>query len=80
MTALARHIRTLVNGLGHSRFALIAHDLGASIAYAYAQQFPEELTRLVVMDDPIPGLKDWDIVCLRRPKIQPHVGIAPTEN
>ncbi|MFM0504811.1 alpha/beta hydrolase [Paraburkholderia caffeinilytica] len=60
--SLARHIRTLVNGLGHSRFALVGHDLGASIAYAYAQQFPAELTRLVVMDDPIPGLKDWDIV------------------
>ncbi|CAH2811102.1 MAG: hypothetical protein CBARDMAM_6343 [uncultured Caballeronia sp.] len=58
----ARHIRALVNGLGHSRFALIGHDLGASIAYAYAQQFPAELTRLAVMDDPIPGLKDWDTV------------------
>ncbi|MFL9863614.1 alpha/beta hydrolase [Paraburkholderia fungorum] len=59
---LARHIRALVNGLGHSRFALIGHDLGASVAYAYAQQFPAELTRLAVMDDPIPGLKDWDVV------------------
>jgi len=60
--SLARRIQALVSGLGHARFALIGHDLGASIAYAYALQFPAELTHLAVMDDPIPGLKDWDTV------------------
>jgi pimeloyl-ACP methyl ester carboxylesterase len=60
--SLARDVRALLVGLGHQQVILVGHDLGAAVAYAFARQFPNAVTRLVVMDDPIPGLKNWDEV------------------
>jgi pimeloyl-ACP methyl ester carboxylesterase len=60
--SLARDVHSLLEELGHSEINLVGHDLGAAIAYAYARQFPGEVRRLAVMDDPIPGLADWDAV------------------
>jgi pimeloyl-ACP methyl ester carboxylesterase len=65
---LARHVHALLAVLGHRRVALVGHDLGAAVAYAYAKQFPEEVNKLVVMDDPIPGLKDWNDVRSKWPR------------
>jgi pimeloyl-ACP methyl ester carboxylesterase len=60
--SLARTVHALLAALGHRHVTLAGHDLGAAIAYAYARQFPEAVSKLIVMDDPIPGLKDWDEV------------------
>jgi pimeloyl-ACP methyl ester carboxylesterase len=65
---LARHVHALLTVLGHRRVALVGHDLGAAVAYAYAKQFPDEVNKLVVMDDPIPGLKDWNDVRSKWPR------------
>jgi pimeloyl-ACP methyl ester carboxylesterase len=51
---LARHVHALLAVLGHKRIALVGHDLGAAVAYAYAKQFPDDVVKLVVMDDPTP--------------------------
>jgi len=40
--------------------ALVSHDIGNMVAYAFAAQFPERLTRWVVIDAPIPGIGPWD--------------------
>ncbi|CAN7473577.1 alpha/beta hydrolase [Trinickia sp. LjRoot230] len=60
--SLARRVRAFAAALGHKRVALVGHDLGAAVAYAYAKQFHDDVSALVVMDDPLPGLKDWDVV------------------
>jgi len=65
---LARHIHSLVLTLGLKHVAVVGHDLGASVAYGYAKQFVNEVDKLVVMDDPIAGLGDWDEVRGRWPR------------
>jgi pimeloyl-ACP methyl ester carboxylesterase len=42
------------------RLALIGHDIGLMIAYAYAQVFQEGVSHLVVMDAPVPGTAVFD--------------------
>ena len=39
---------------------LVGHDIGLMIAYAYAQAHREEVSRLVVMDTPLPGTVVFD--------------------
>lgn len=34
---------------------LVGHDIGLMVAYAYAQSFRDEVSRLVLMDAPLPG-------------------------
>jgi pimeloyl-ACP methyl ester carboxylesterase len=56
----AGDIRAVVVALGHDRTALVSHDIGIMVAYAYAALYPEKVERLVVMDAPIPGVPPWD--------------------
>jgi pimeloyl-ACP methyl ester carboxylesterase len=39
---------------------VIAHDIGNMVAFAFAAQYPERVTRLVMMDAPVPGVGPWD--------------------
>jgi pimeloyl-ACP methyl ester carboxylesterase len=39
---------------------LVTHDIGNMVGYAFAAQFPERVTRWVVIDAPLPGIGDWD--------------------
>lgn len=59
----AKDVRAVVTGLGYDRTAVVAHDIGNMVAYAYAASYPDKVERLVVMDAPIPGIEPWtDIV------------------
>ena len=58
----AADMRAVVTALGHDRSAVVAHDIGNMVAYAYAAQFPDKVDRLVMMDAPIPGIDPWDEV------------------
>ncbi len=40
--------------------AIVAHDIGNMVAFAFAASFPERVTKLVVMDAPIPGVGPWE--------------------
>jgi pimeloyl-ACP methyl ester carboxylesterase len=42
------------------RADLVSHDIGNMVAYAFAAQHPDQVTRWVVMDAPIPGVGPWD--------------------
>jgi pimeloyl-ACP methyl ester carboxylesterase len=57
-----RAIRECGIHVRHQRVILVGHDLGAAVAHAFARQFPDAVIKLAVMDDPIPGLTDWDEV------------------
>ena len=52
---VARLLRDLVTALGLPRIALVGHDLGGHVAYAYAAQWPEEVSHLVFIESSLPG-------------------------
>jgi pimeloyl-ACP methyl ester carboxylesterase len=41
---------------------IAGHDIGLMVAYAYAQRFPDAVSRLVLMDAPLPGTAVFDRV------------------
>jgi pimeloyl-ACP methyl ester carboxylesterase len=63
---LAQDIHALVVSLGHQRAAVVGHDIGLMVAYAYAAQFPQETERVVLMDAFLPGIGNWKDVWLLR--------------
>ncbi|HET9948220.1 MAG TPA: alpha/beta hydrolase [Longimicrobiales bacterium] len=42
------------------RVALVGHDIGLMVAYAYAQAHRDEVSHLVVIDAPLPGTQVFD--------------------
>ena len=54
--ALANSIHGLLGQLGIGRHVLVAHDVGAWVAFPYAALFGCELRGLVLMDAGIPGI------------------------
>jgi pimeloyl-ACP methyl ester carboxylesterase len=42
--------------------ALVTHDIGNMVGYAFAAQNRDRVTRWVVMDAPLPGIGNWDDV------------------
>src|SRR6266702_4677709 len=63
---MAVDIHDLVKSLGLNRAAIVGHEIGLMVAYAYAAQFPQETERLVLMDAFLPGIGDWKNVWLMR--------------
>jgi pimeloyl-ACP methyl ester carboxylesterase len=61
---MARDVHALVSSLGYGRVAMVGHDIGLMVAYAYAAQFPTEVSRLALMDAFLPGIGDWKSVWL----------------
>jgi pimeloyl-ACP methyl ester carboxylesterase len=57
---MAADIRTLVHQLGGTKVDLAGRDIGVMVAYAYAAQWPDEVTRLAMLDVPVPGTRVWD--------------------
>jgi len=53
---LATTVHGLLEQLGIGRYSLVAHDVGAWVAYPYAALFGGEVRRLVLMDAGIPGI------------------------
>jgi pimeloyl-ACP methyl ester carboxylesterase len=41
---------------------LVSHDIGNMVGYALAAQYPDRITRWVVIDAPLPGIGDWDTI------------------
>jgi pimeloyl-ACP methyl ester carboxylesterase/uncharacterized RmlC-like cupin family protein len=60
----AKDIRAVVTALGFDKTAVVAHDIGNMVAYAYAAMYPDKVDRLVVMDAPIPGIEPWNTILL----------------
>src|SRR5262249_39481171 len=62
MTHAAARIHTLIRQLGIRKAAVVGHDIGLMVAYAYAAQFPDEVERLVLMDAFLPGVEGWEAI------------------
>ncbi len=63
---MAKDIRDLVHHLGHTQVTLVGHDIGLMVAYAYAAQYANEVSKVVLMDAFLPGVGDWKDVWLLR--------------
>jgi pimeloyl-ACP methyl ester carboxylesterase len=63
---MAQDVHALASSLGVRAVSVVGHDIGLMVAYAYAAQYPAEVTRLVLMDAFLPGIGDWQQVWLLR--------------
>ena len=45
--------------------ALVTHDIGNMVGYAFAAQYRDRVSRWAVMDAPLPGLGHWDDVIVK---------------
>lgn len=60
MKSAAIRIHDLAKSLGVQKAEVVGHDIGLMVAYAYAAQFPTEVTKLVLMDAFLPGVEGWE--------------------
>ena len=56
----AADIRAVLTALGLDKAAVVSHDIGIMVAYAYSALYPDKVEKLVVMDAPLPGVAPWD--------------------
>ena len=56
----AADVRAVLTHLRIDRAAIVGHDIGTMVAYAYAARYLDTTEKLVVMDAPIPGIPPWD--------------------
>jgi pimeloyl-ACP methyl ester carboxylesterase len=62
MKTAAIRIHDLAKSLGVQKAEVVGHDIGLMVAYAYAAQFPAEVTKLVLMDAFLPGVAGWEAI------------------
>jgi pimeloyl-ACP methyl ester carboxylesterase len=62
MKSAAIRIHDLAKSLGVQQAEVVGHDIGLMVAYAYAAQFPTEVTKLVLMDAFLPGVPGWEAI------------------
>ncbi len=62
MKSAAVRIHDLAKSLGAQKAEVVGHDIGLMVAYAYAAQFPAEVSKLVLMDAFLPGVAGWEAV------------------
>ncbi len=64
---MAKDIRELVHHLGYKQQVMVVgHDIGLMVAYAYAAQYPAEVSKVLLMDAFLPGVGEWTTVWLLR--------------
>jgi pimeloyl-ACP methyl ester carboxylesterase len=57
--AMAGDVHAALAGLQVERPILVGHDMGALVGYAFARRFPADLSGLVIVDTPLPGIDGW---------------------
>lgn len=56
----AEDIAGMMDALGARSADVVAHDIGNMVAYALAARHSDRVTRLVLMDAPVPGIGPWE--------------------
>jgi pimeloyl-ACP methyl ester carboxylesterase len=56
--SMAADVHELAKKLGIGKAAIAGHDIGLMVAYAYAAQYPDEVSRIALLDAFIPGVGD----------------------
>ena len=55
-----RDIAGVLETLKIGKVDVVAHDIGNMVGYAFVAEQPQRVTRLVLMDAPIPGVGPWE--------------------
>ena len=58
----AEDIAGVMDALGASKADVVAHDIGNMVAFALASRHGDRVTKLVLMDAPVPGVGPWEDV------------------
>ncbi|QQO19130.1 alpha/beta fold hydrolase [Bradyrhizobium diazoefficiens] len=58
----AEDIAGVMDAVHVARADVVAHDIGNMVAFALASRHADRVTKLVLMDAPVPGLGPWDEV------------------
>ena len=56
----ANDVSDVLDVLKIDRADVVAHDIGNMVAFALAEKYPNRVTKLVVIDAPIPGIGPWE--------------------
>lgn len=60
----AADIAGVMDALKVDKADLVTHDIGNMVGYALAAQYPQRITKWVVIDAPLPGIGDWEKIKL----------------
>lgn len=60
--AQAHDVAGVLDALRIDKADLVTHDIGNMVGYAFAAQYPQRVTRFVIMDAPLPGVGPWEEV------------------
>jgi len=55
-----KDIAGVLDALKVDRAALVTHDIGNMVGYAFAAQYRDRVTRFVLIDAPLPGVGPWE--------------------
>lgn len=58
----AGDVAGVLDALKVEKADVVAHDIGNMVAYAFAEQNQKRVTRLVLIDAPVPGIGPWEEV------------------
>jgi len=62
-STLSDDIRHILDDIGiETPAAIVGHDIGAMVAYAFARRFPTRTSRIAILDSIIPGTKVFEDV------------------
>jgi pimeloyl-ACP methyl ester carboxylesterase len=64
---IAGDIHELIGSLGYGALRLVGHDIGAAVAYAYASQWPGEVSHLAMVEMLLPGFGLEAMYAIRKP-------------
>jgi pimeloyl-ACP methyl ester carboxylesterase len=56
----AGDVAGVLDALKVEKTDIVAHDIGNMVAYAFAEQNQKRVTRLVLIDAPVPGVGPWE--------------------
>jgi pimeloyl-ACP methyl ester carboxylesterase len=56
----AHDVAGVLDDLKIDRTALVTHDIGNMVGYAFAAQYPARVSRFALIDAPIPGIGPWE--------------------
>lgn len=77
---MAGDIHDVVASLGFDRIHLVGHDIGGMVAYAYAAQWPEQVSRLVMIEMLLPGFGLEAMYAIRQPGRFAHMPFFMTDD
>jgi pimeloyl-ACP methyl ester carboxylesterase len=56
----AGDVAGVLDELKIDRAALVTHDIGNMVGYAFAAQYPDRVPRFILIDAPLPGVGPWE--------------------